>query len=358
MRPIRVMTVDDSVVVRLMVAEALRGEADFELAGFAQNGQIALDKLAGIRPDIVVLDVEMPVMDGLATLIELRKRDRRLPVVMFSTLTSRGASATVDALTLGASDYVQKPSTASKEESLAVLRDALLPKLRALGGKRRDAGSPAHPSPGLAVPSQVLRSSARAGKVDVVVIGISTGGPNALADMLPGLPADFPVPVLIVQHMPPVFTTMLAKRLDALSPLTVREAQGGERPVAGEVWVAPGGRHMVVSKQGNDIVLALNDEPPVNSCRPAVDPLFTSAVTAYGARVLSVVMTGMGKDGLEGCRAVAAAGGQVIVQDPDSSVVWGMPRFVAEAGLAEEILPLDQIASAISRRVPAQVGVR
>lgn len=352
------MTVDDSVVVRLMVAEALRGEADFELAGYAQNGQVALDKLDDVRPDVIVLDVEMPVLDGLATLAELRKRDRRLPVVMFSTLTSRGASATVDALTLGASDYVKKPSSSSKEESLAVLRSELLPKLRALGGKRRDARSPADLPGHLAVPKQVSRSLGRVGQVDVVVIGISTGGPNALADMLPRLPADLPVPVLIVQHMPPLFTAMLAKRLDALSALTVREAQGGEQPVAGEVWVAPGGRHMVVTKQGNDVVLAVNDDPHVNSCRPAVDPLFTSAVAAYGPRILSVVMTGMGKDGLAGCRAVAAGGGQVIVQDSDSSVVWGMPRFVAEAGLAEEILPLDRIAEEISRRVPARVGIR
>lgn len=357
MRPIRVMTVDDSVVVRLMVAEALRGELDLELAGFAQNGQVALDKLDDVRPDIVVLDVEMPVLDGLATLAELRKRDRRLPVVMFSTLTSRGASATVDALTLGASDYVQKPSATSKEESLAVLRAELLPKVRALGGKRRDQGTapavtPRAPSP------RTASATTRSGAVDVVVVGISTGGPNALADMLPSLPGDLPAPVLVVQHMPPLFTAMLAKRLDALTPLTVREASGGEHPVAGEVWIAPGGRHMVLEQVAGRPTLVLNDDPQVNSCRPAVDPLFSSAVKVFGAKVLSVVMTGMGKDGLDGCRDVAAAGGQVIVQDADSSVVWGMPRFVAEAGLAEEVLPLDRIAAAIARRVPARAGIR
>ena len=313
------MTVDDSVVVRLMVAEALRGEADLELAGFAQNGQQALDKLDQVRPDIVVLDVEMPVLDGLATLAELRKRDRRLPVVMFSTLTSRGASATVEALTLGASDYVQKPSAASKEESLSVLRRELLPKVRALGGKRRDQAEPTVAS--ARAPIQVRASTARSGAVDVIVLGISTGGPNALADLLPGLPDDLSVPVLIVQHMPPLFTAMLAKRLDALTRLTVREAQGGEHPSAGEVWIAPGGRHMVIERNGGRPTLVLNDDPQVNSCRPAVDPLFCSAVEVFGARVLSVVMTGMGKDGLQGCRNVSAAGGQVIVQDSDSSVV-------------------------------------
>jgi two-component system chemotaxis response regulator CheB len=347
------MTVDDSVVVRLMVAEALRGEPDFELAGFAQNGQIALDKLDAIRPDVIVLDVEMPVMDGLTTLKELRKRDRRLPVVMFSTLTSRGASATVEALTLGAGDYMQKPSAAGRDESLAVLKRELLPKLRALGGRRRDGEAPIAGSP--PVPTQTPRAAVRNGQVDVVVIGISTGGPNALADMLPGLAADLPVPVLIVQHMPPVFTEMLAKRLDNLSALSVREAAGGEIPRAGEVWIAPGGKHMVVKAGKDGPQLALNEDPQVNSCRPAVDPLFHSAVQVYGSKVLAVVMTGMGKDGLDGCRAVHAQKGQVIVQDLDSSVVWGMPRFVAEAGIAELVLPLEQIAAEINRRVPSRL---
>ncbi len=353
MRPIRVMTVDDSVVVRLMVAEALRGEPDFELAGFAQNGQIALDKLDAIRPDVIVLDVEMPVMDGLTTLKELRKRDRRLPVVMFSTLTSRGASATVEALTLGAGDYMQKPSAAGRDESLAVLKRELLPKLRALGGRRRDGEARIA---GVAPePRTYAASPPRAGRVEVVVLGISTGGPNALADMLPGLPADLPVPVLIVQHMPPVFTEMLAKRLDNLSALSVREAQGGEVPRAGEVWIAPGGKHMVLQAGKDGPELVLNEDPQVNSCRPAVDPLFRSAVEVYGSKVLAVVMTGMGKDGLDGCRAVHAQQGQVIVQDAESSVVWGMPRFVAEAGIAEAVLPLEQIAAEISRRAPARL---
>lgn len=188
--------------------------------------------------------------------------------------------------------------------------------------------------------------------MDVVVIGVSTGGPNALADMLPGLPADLPVPVVIVQHMPPAFTGMLAKRLDNLSPLSVAEAQGGEVLRAGEVWVAPGGVHLVANRVGLDVVLSTNEDPPVNSCRPAVDPLFSTVVKAYGSRVLAVVMTGMGQDGLDGCRDVRAAGGQVVVQDAESSVVWGMPRYVAENGLADAVLPLDQIAAEITRRVP------
>lgn len=347
MKPLRVMTVDDSVVVRLLVAEALHGERDFEFAGFAQNGQIALDKLDEIDPDLIVLDVEMPVMDGLTTLTELRRRRCRAPVVMFSTLTGPGASATVEALTHGAGDYVQKPSASSKEESLAVLRAELLPKLRALGAKGRAA--PATP----AAAFRPRTAPARSGPVDVVAIGISTGGPNALADMLPGLPADLPVPVLIVQHMPPAFTGMLAKRLDNLSPLTVREAQGGEVLAPGQVWVAPGGKHLVARRDGIHVVLETNEEEPENSCRPAVDPLFRSVVDAYGPRVLSVVMTGMGSDGFKGAQVVAAAGGQVIAQESESCVVYGMPRFVVEGGLADAVLPLDKIAEEITRRTTA-----
>ncbi|MDP3714541.1 MAG: chemotaxis response regulator protein-glutamate methylesterase [Mycobacteriales bacterium] len=350
MRPLRVMTVDDSVVVRLMVAEALRGEKDFELAGFAQNGQVALDKLTEIAPDLIVLDVEMPVMDGLTTLLELRKRRSKIPVVMFSTLTSRGASATIEALTRGASDYVQKPSAASREESLQLLRAELLPKLRALGAK-------ALAGPRAPVATPRARRTAL-GPVDVVVIGVSTGGPNALADMLPGLPADLPVPVLIVQHMPPAFTGMLAKRLDSLCPLTVAEAQGGEVLAPGQVWVAPGGKHLVVKKVGAHVVTAINEEPPENSCRPAADPLFRSVVAAYGARVLSVVMTGMGSDGHKGTQAVVAAGGQVIAQDAESCVVYGMPRFVVEAGLADAVLSLEHIAAEITRRTGAGLVCR
>ena len=343
MKPLRVMTVDDSVVVRLLVAEALHGERDLEMAGFAQNGQIALDKLAEIDPDLIVLDVEMPVMDGLTTLTELRRRRISTPVVMFSTLTGPGANATVEALTRGASDYVQKPSASSKEESLAVLRAELLPKLRALGAKGRPA-PPSTPRP--------RTTPSRSGPVDVVAIGISTGGPNALADMLPGLPGDLPVPVLIVQHMPPAFTGMLAKRLDGLSPLTVREAQGGEVLEPGHVWVAPGGRHLVVRRDGIHVVLETNEEEPENSCRPAVDPLFRSVTEAYGPRVLSVVMTGMGSDGYKGAQVVAAAGGQVIAQDAESCVVYGMPRAAHERGAVEHLLALDSICALLAGAGP------
>lgn len=342
---IRVLVVDDSVVVRMLVAEALHADSDLELAGLANNGRAALDKVAEVQPDVVVLDVEMPVMDGLEALRALRARDRRLPVVMFSTLTARGTSTTVEALTAGASDYVQKPSTANREQSVEVLRQELLPKLKALGTRR----APARPTP-------APRPRAVSGPVDAVVVGISTGGPNALAEMLPALPADLAVPVLVVQHMPPMFTRMLAQRLDKTCPLPVGEAVGGEPLGPGQVWIAEGGKHLVVTREGRELVLATNEDAPVNSCRPAVDVLFRSAAAAWGPRLLAVVMTGMGQDGLRGCEAVKAAGGQVICQDEDTSVVWGMPRFVAENGLAEAVLPLDRIAGEITRR--AAVGRR
>jgi len=343
MGKIRVLVVDDSVVVRLLVAEALHADKELELAGVANNGVVALRKLEELKPDVVVLDVEMPEMDGLQTLQAIRAKDRRLPVVMFSTLTSRGTSTTVDALTAGASDYVTKPSTGNREQSVQVLREELLPRLKALGSRTRQP-VPRPPSP---------RRTAGPSPVEVVVIGVSTGGPNALSTMLPMLPGDLGVPVLVVQHMPPMFTGLLAQRLDKRAALSVAEAAGGEPLAAGQVWVAPGGRHLTVLRGPDGPVLATNDDPPVNSCRPAVDVLFSSAARVYGAGVLAVVMTGMGQDGLVGCRAVQQAGGQVVVQDADTSVVWGMPRFVAEEGLAEAVLPLDELAGEITRRVCA-----
>ncbi|MGB8650540.1 MAG: chemotaxis response regulator protein-glutamate methylesterase [Mycobacteriales bacterium] len=349
-QPVRVLVVDDSVVVRLLLAEAIRADPELELVGVAPNGRAGLEKVEALNPDVVVLDVEMPELDGLQTLAELRRRGRKLPVVMFSTLTSRGASATVEALTLGASDYVTKPSTSSREESLAVLRDELAPKLRALGRQARD-----RPATRWQAPMPRVAATERAAPVELVVLGISTGGPNALAEMLPQLPPDLPAPVLVVQHMPAMFTAMLAGRLDARCPLRVAEAAGGETPRPGELWIAPGGRHLAVTHTHGEPRLVVHDGPHVNSCRPAVDVLFESAAEAYGEGVLAVVMTGMGQDGLRGCQAVRAAGGQVVAQDEASSVVWGMPRFVAETGLAHAVVPLDAMAQEISRRVPSPV---
>jgi two-component system chemotaxis response regulator CheB len=351
MRPVRVMVVDDSVVVRLLVAEAIRAEKGLELAGTAANGRLAVDKLAEINPDVIVLDVEMPELDGLGALVEIRKIDRKVPIVMFSTLTSSGASATVEALTRGASDYVQKPSAKDRDHSIQVMREELVPKLLALGERMQPRHAPPPPRPRSLAP----RTAAR---VDVLVIGVSTGGPNALANMLPGLAADFPVPVLIVQHMPPMFTEMLAKRLNALSPLNVREAQGGEVLKPGDVWIAPGGKHLDLRRVGSDVQLWTHEGPHENSCRPAVDVLFRAAAGVYGAGVLSVVMTGMGSDGYLGSKAIRAAGGQVLAQDQASCVVYGMPRFIVENDLADAVLSLDDIAGEITRRMPRTALLR
>lgn len=364
---IRVLVVDDSVVIRRLLTDCLTSDPEVEVAGTAASGRIALQKIPQVNPDVVTLDVEMPEMDGIETLIEIRKTHPRLPVVMFSTLTERGAAATVDALSHGASDYVTKPAGAgSVEAALQRVRDELIPKLKALCAHRTPpSGAPppesasVHASarpPTLASIATVADAAPAAtsstahvppSHVDVVTIGVSTGGPNALARLLPALPADFPAPVVIVQHMPPMFTRLLAERLSASSRLPVREAAGGERLAPGTVWIAPGDHHLALVRKAGEIRLALNQEPPENSCRPAVDVLFRSAAEVYGPGVLAVVLTGMGHDGLVGATWIKERHGRVIVQDEATSVVWGMPGYVARAGLADQVLPLDRIAGTL-----------
>jgi two-component system chemotaxis response regulator CheB len=363
---IRVLVVDDSVVIRKILTDALAADPDVEVVGTAANGRIALGKLDTLKPDLVTLDVEMPEMDGLATLREIRKVRPKLPVIMFSTLTARGASATLDALSAGANDYVTKPANVgSVTAAIARIREELIPKIKALCNR---AGRPAavgaraaadvSTTPVAAAPVRLAAQAAGRMPIEVVVIGISTGGPNALAEIMPAMPAHLPVPILIVQHMPPVFTRLLAERLSARCPLTVGEAIAGEPIVAGRVYVAPGDFHMFIERSpalavatGPRRQIALNQGAPENSCRPAVDVLFRSAATVYGSAVLAVVLTGMGSDGLHGCEAIRAAGGTVLAQDEATSTVWGMPGFVARAGLAEQLLPLGEVAASIARRV-------
>ncbi|MCU1373956.1 MAG: cheB [Actinomycetia bacterium] len=346
----RVLVVDDSVVIRRLITQALESEADIEVVGTASNGKLALAKLDSLRPDVVTLDIEMPEMDGLATLPLLRATHPRLPGNMFSTLTERGAAATLEALSLGATDYVTKPSnTCSIEIALARIRDDLVPKIRALVPHLGPARSTLRAPAAVVLPRTHASPTPR---VQAVVIGVSTGGPSALAELIPHLPADLGVPVLVCQHMPPVFTRLLAERLDIKSGLTVKEAADGDQVKAGGVWIAPGGVHMIVRRTpGSTPVIALTNDPPENSCRPAVDPLMRSAVAAYGSGVLAIILTGMGQDGLHGCEAVAGAGGRILVQDEQTSVVWGMPGYVAKAGLADRALPLDDLAIEITRRV-------
>jgi two-component system chemotaxis response regulator CheB len=346
----RVLVVDDSVVVRRLVTVALTPDPEIEVVGTAADGRIALAKIDQLRPDVVTLDIEMPVMDGLAALREIRTRWPELPVIMFSTLTQRGATATLDALALGASDYVAKPSHAGDpHRALEAIRDELAPKIKALAARRRSRTE----TPALAripgLPSGVRPSPQT--RVDVVAIGVSTGGPNALAQLFPRLPASLPVPIVVVQHMPPMFTRILAERLDATSAIRVVEAADGDELAPGGAWIAPGGRHMLVERAGPSCTIRTTLDPPVHSCRPAVDPLFRSVVECYGAHVLAVVLTGMGNDGTEGAGAVRAAGGQVVVQDEGSSVVWGMPGSVAMAGLADAVVPLSELHGEILARL-------
>jgi len=343
---IRVLVVDDSVVVRRVISDALAGDPDVVVAGSAPSGRIALAKIPQVNPDLITLDIEMPELDGLQTLVALRKDYPRLPVIMFSTLTRRGATATLDALAAGASDYVTKPTGLAGPAVPAFIRAELLPRIKALVARPRPAvRSAAPPAPrGVPAPRRPGRP------IEVLAIGVSTGGPNALADLLPTLPETFPVPVLIVQHMPPMFTRLLAERLDSQCALHVVEAQAGDLLEPGGVWIAPGDNHMVVRREGLTVRIATHQGPHENSCRPSVDVLFRSVGEVYGDGVLAIVLTGMGQDGLLGCERLHEAGARILVQDEATSVVWGMPGFVANAGLAEAVLPLDALGPAITLR--------
>jgi two-component system chemotaxis response regulator CheB len=346
----RVLIVDDSAVMRRLVRQALESDPDIEVAGVAANGRIALAMVEQYTLDAITLDIEMPEMDGLQTLGELRRRGVRTPVIMFSTLTERGALATLDALAAGADDYVAKPSNVgSSQDSIARIRTEVIPRIKALCWRSTGQPSAASQLPDGA--AGTIRPAATEQRVDLVAIGTSTGGPNALADVIPLLPRNFPVPVVIVQHMPPTFTHFLAKRLCAVSSLDVQEGVSGALIKPGQVWLAPGDYHMNLRRDDSSVRLSVFQAQPENSCRPSVDVLFRSVAEVFGANVLAVVMTGMGQDGLRGCELIKQARGQVIVQDEASSVVWGMPGYVAKAGLADRILPLAEIADEIIRRV-------
>jgi two-component system chemotaxis response regulator CheB len=360
-RPVRVLVVDDSIVIRRLVTDALSSDPQIEVVGIAQNGRIALDKIASLNPDAVTMDIEMPEMNGIEAVRALRRTHPRLPVVMFSTLTERGASATLDALAAGASDYVTKPSNVgSIAESQNSVREQLIPKLKALTARRTPAAAAAVPIPVPPAPRTSPARRPRGGGFGVLAIGCSTGGPDALAAVIPALPADLSVPVVVVQHMPPVFTRLLAARLDGRSQVGVAEAVHGEPLVPGRVLIAPGGSHLVVRRAGTSVVAELTDDPPENFCRPAVDVLFRSVASVYGERVLAAVLTGMGRDGEKGAAKIRGGGGEVVVQDEATSVVWGMPGAVAMAGQADRVLPLEQIgphlASALAR-IHTGVGV-
>jgi two-component system, chemotaxis family, protein-glutamate methylesterase/glutaminase len=359
-QPIAVLVVDDSAVVRRIVASVLEADPGIRVVGTAACGRRALEQVERLAPDILTLDLEMPEMDGLETLRHLRRRHPRLPVIVFSMPTERAAAATLEALALGARDYVTKPGNVGDAgAAVEVIRSELLPKIKALAPRRSRIPAPVRGAP----PAPVVAAPGRTDPHRILVIGSSTGGPDALETILRELPANLPVPVAVVQHMPAVFTRLFAQRLDGAAKLTVVEGRPGMRLEPGLVAVAPGDRHLVVVEDQGVMRVVTSQGARQNGCRPSVDVLFRSAAAAFGAGVLACVLTGMGYDGLRGCERLRAVGAEIVVQDEATSVVWGMPGAVAAAGLADRVRPLpaiaDDLTDALWRwRDPAPPGSR
>ncbi len=353
---IRILVVDDSVVVRRLLTKVLSSDPDLEVVGSAPNGRIALAKVPQLNPDLVTLDLDMPEGDGPQTLSALHKSYPKLPVITFTVLTNQTPATAIDMLTLGACDYITRAVNGNNVEAAEqLIRDELAPKIKMHGSTLPGEG---RVSPLVSLePGKINRASARVARtipksrIDVLVIGVSTGGPNALAELLGEFPSDFPVPVLVVQHMPSAFTNLLAERLDKSCQIRVLLGKPNETVEPGRAWVAPGNFHMAVRRDQDAVRIETNQEPPENSCRPSADVLFRSAAQVYGSHVLGVVLTGMGQDGLRGAEKIREAGGQIFVQDEASSVVWGMPGFIANAGLADKVLPLSQLGSEIVKSV-------
>lgn len=360
---IRVLVVDDTIFYRKIVSDILDALPQVEVAGTANNGKIALSRIKSLKPDLVTLDVEMPVMDGLQTLQELQNLDLDVDCLMLSSITQKGSEVTLKALELGAFDFVAKPEKDSAEENKKALHSALAPLLRGYI-RRKEMNSILHGSPvsgrsenevqQIREEAHLQQRSATVTKrteySKVVAIGISTGGPNALAKFIPGLPAKMGVPVLVVQHMPAVFTASLAKSLDLKSRLSVKEAVNGEIVKPDVVYIAAGGMQMKVAQgSGGNKVIRITDDPAENNCKPSVDYLFRSVAREYGSKITSVIMTGMGADGKLGVKVIKANGGINIAQNASSCVVYGMPKAVIDADLADVIAPLEQIGSEIMK---------
>ncbi len=354
----RVLVVDDASVVRGMLSKLINAEPDMEVAGTARDGQVGLDQADLIKPDIIVLDIDMPVLGGIEALKILRERQPATPVIMFSSMSTAGATITLEALGAGAADYSAKPTSAgSSAKAAEQVRQDLIPKIRALSPKTTDQRTD-RPVPGPAPRRQTNPANRLFQPIDAILIGSSTGGPAALEDVLPGLGQDLRVPILMVQHMPQTFTAVLANRLAKLCPYPVHEARHGMAVQAGNCYLATGGQHMRVVRQDGGVRLALDEGPKIKSCRPAVDALFDSAAEIYGQRLVAAILTGMGDDGLDSCARLAANDVEIIAQDEATSVVWGMPGAVVKAGLADSCLPLADISKALvesaTRRAPTR----
>ncbi len=351
MAKIRVLVVDDSVVVRKVLSLIIAHDPELELAGTAPTASIGIQKIEQSNPDVVVMDVEMPEMNGIEATAKIRRGWPRLPILMCSTLTERGADVTLRALAAGASDYVAKPTAiANGDDTLESFRSDFIAKVKALAGRVVALPAPLASRVSAAPPAPIRR---RTGLEipSVLLVGSSTGGPNALATVFDKLPGDLPVPILLVQHMPPLFTRLLAERLTATTRVKVTEAVHGERVEPGRAYVAPGNFHMVVVRDGAGVRVLLNQEAPECSCRPAVDVLFRSAAKVYGAGCVAAVLTGMGQDGARGSREIAEAGGFVAVQDAASCVVPSMPGAVVAAGVANEVVTLADMGGFLAAKV-------
>jgi len=363
-RRIRVMIVDDAVVVRGLFSRWVEAETDLEVVASLRTGREAVNQIERADPDVVVLDVDMPELDGIAALPLLLAKKRDLIVIMASTLTRRNAEISLRALSLGATDYIPKPTANHEIAASSSFRRDLIEKIRQLGlrAKRLRLGSPpaapvgakptaqAKPRTAAHEPAPIVLRPMPATPPRVLLIGSSTGGPQALNAIIAQIAGVLEhAPVLITQHMPATFTAILAEHLARIANCPVREAREGEEINAGTIYLAPGGKHMTVARRDGIAVIAIDDGALVNFCKPAVDPLFASAAEVWGPNVLALVLTGMGSDGLNGAKAIVAAGGNIVAQDEATSVVWGMPGQVASAGICSAVLPLPEIAPKLSK---------
>lgn len=343
---IKIMVVDDTITYRQILSKVVESLPGAELISSASSGRTALMKLESLKPDLVFLDVMMPEMDGIETLRHIKEKFPAVEVVMVSGVDKEAAKVTLSSLELGALDFVAKPHATSMEEGLSHLTEALEPVIEVVRQRKGKSSRPA-PKPPLvpAAKAPEVPKGKPKGGYSAILLGISTGGPNALHDLFSALKTKLSVPVMIVQHMPPMFTASLAERLDAVSPMTVKEAEAGEAALPGHVYIAPGGKHMALYRDGGALKLQIMDGPPVNHCKPAVDVLFDSAAKLGDLNPLLVVMTGMGKDGARGASKLRAQGAYCLIQDEPSSVVWGMPGAVYEAKAADEVLPLGKLGA-------------